>query len=78
MKTYSKIEGTPNSPLLVFSNSLGTSFHMWDDVIPLLLPYFRILRYDTRGLGKSEVSPGPYSVEATRKGFNRYPGYPGG
>ena len=67
MKTYSKIEGTPNSPLLVFSNSLGTSFHMWDDVIPLLLPYFRILRYDTRGLGKSEVSPGPYSVEQLGK-----------
>lgn len=62
MNTHYKIEGTPNSPVLVFSNSLGTDMRMWDRVVPFLLPYFRIVRYDTRGLGQSEITPEPYSV----------------
>ncbi|MDH3652198.1 MAG: alpha/beta fold hydrolase, partial [Saprospiraceae bacterium] len=41
---------------------LGTDLRMWDAVVPLLLPYFRIIRYDTRGLGQSEVTPNPYSI----------------
>jgi len=63
MKTHYQIEGTPNSPVLVFSNSLGTDLRMWDAVVPLLLPYFRIVRYDTRGHGQSEATAEPYSVE---------------
>ena len=31
MKTNYKIQGTPNSPVLVFSNSLGADFKMWDE-----------------------------------------------
>lgn len=62
MNTHYTLQGTPNSPVLVFSNSLGTNLHMWDAVVPLLLPYFQILRYDTRGLGQSEVTPEPYQV----------------
>jgi 3-oxoadipate enol-lactonase / 4-carboxymuconolactone decarboxylase len=46
-----KIEGTPNSPVLVLSNSLGSNYSMWDGVMPYLLPFFRVLRYDTRGHG---------------------------
>lgn len=62
MNTHYTLEGTPNSPVLVFSNSLGTNLHMWDLVVPLLLPYFQILRYDTRGLGKSEATAEPYQI----------------
>jgi 3-oxoadipate enol-lactonase/4-carboxymuconolactone decarboxylase len=42
-----KIQGTPNSPVLIFSNSLGSEMMMWDELIPYLLPYFRVLRYET-------------------------------
>lgn len=62
MNTHYKIEGTPNSPVLLFSNSLGTDMTMWDEVVPLLLPYFQIVRYDTRGLGKSDVTDEPYTI----------------
>jgi 3-oxoadipate enol-lactonase/4-carboxymuconolactone decarboxylase len=62
MKTHYKIEGTPNSPVLVFSNSLGTDLRMWDAIVPPLLPYFRVIRYDTRGLGQSPVTSEPYSM----------------
>jgi 3-oxoadipate enol-lactonase len=50
------------APILVFSNSLGTNFSMWDPQIPALATRFRILRYDTRGHGQSAVTPGPYTI----------------
>lgn len=62
MKTNYKLQGTPNSPVLIFSNSLGSEMLMWDELVPFLLPYFRILRYDTRGHGGSEITPEPYSI----------------
>jgi len=67
MKTHYKLEGTPNSPVLIFSNSLGANYHMWDDLVPLLLPYFRVLRYDTRGHGHSTATEGEYSIELLAK-----------
>ncbi len=57
------LEGAAGRPLLVLSNSLGTDFSMWDPQIPEFTKPFRVLRYDTRGHGKSSVTPGPYSAE---------------
>ena len=62
MKTNYKIQGTPNSPVVVFSNSLGANMSMWDELVPYLLPYFRVLQYDTRGHGGSEVTSEPYDI----------------
>ena len=50
-------------PILVFSNSLGTDFSMWDPQLPELSQRFRVLRYDTRGHGQSSVTAGDYSIE---------------
>jgi len=36
---------------------------MWDLQVEDLLPYFQILRYDTRGHGASDATPGEYSIE---------------
>jgi len=58
-----QIEGPANAPALVLSNSLCTHFTMWDAQMPELRKHFRVLRYDTRGHGQSEVTPGPYSFE---------------
>jgi 3-oxoadipate enol-lactonase len=55
-------DGPESAPVLVFSNSLGTNLAMWDPQIPALASRFRILRYDTRGHGQSESTPGPYSI----------------
>jgi 3-oxoadipate enol-lactonase / 4-carboxymuconolactone decarboxylase len=43
------LQGTPNSPVLIFSNSLGSETMMWDELVPYLLPYFRVLRYSYSG-----------------------------
>lgn len=48
---------------LVFSNSLGTDLTMWDKQIELLGQEYNIVRYDTRGHGKSEATEGEYSSE---------------
>ena len=63
MKTNYKLSGTPNSPVIVLSNSLGARYSMWDDLVPLLLPYFRVLQYDTRGHGASDKPDGPYTID---------------
>jgi 3-oxoadipate enol-lactonase/4-carboxymuconolactone decarboxylase len=47
MNTNYQLQGTPNSPVLIFSNSLGSEMMMWDEVVPYLLPYFQVLRYTT-------------------------------
>lgn len=54
MVPYYTVQGTPNSPVLIFSNSLGSTFQMWENVVPLLLPYFRVICYDTRGHGQNK------------------------
>lgn len=52
---------------IVFSNSLGTDLTMWDKQVELLGQEFNILRYDTRGHGKSKVVEGEYSIEMLGK-----------
>jgi len=57
-----RVDGPPAAPVLVLSNSLGTSLSMWDAQMPALTARFRVLRYDTRGHGASTVTPGPYTI----------------
>jgi 3-oxoadipate enol-lactonase len=58
-----QIEGNESNPALIFSNSLGTDITMWAPQVAQLLPQFRIVRYDTRGLGASDAPPGEYTME---------------
>ena len=46
-----EIGGRDGAPWLVFSNSLATNLHMWDQQAADLNNAFRILRYDQRGHG---------------------------
>jgi 3-oxoadipate enol-lactonase len=61
-KLHYQLEGNDGAPVLVLSNSLGTTLDMWLPQMPTLLEHFRVLRYDTRGHGQSEVTPGPYTM----------------
>ncbi len=56
--------GDPSLPVLAFSNSLGADLSMWDAQISTLLPHFRVLRYDTRGHGRSAMSSNPTTIAA--------------
>ena len=57
------IEGSEDAPILILSNSLGTTLDMWDDQTPALRDHFRLLRYDHRGHGASPTPPGPYGID---------------
>lgn len=57
-----EIEGPEGAPALMLSNSLGTDLHMWDPQIPALARKFRVIRYDSRGHGRSIAEAGPYSI----------------
>ncbi len=61
------LEGQSGSPVLVFSNSLGANYSMWNPQIPEPRKKFRVLRYETRGHGQSSSTPGPYSIELLAK-----------
>ncbi|EPX81683.1 3-oxoadipate enol-lactonase [Litoreibacter arenae] len=57
-------DGDPAGAPVVFSNSLGTTLEVWDKVIPLLPQNLRLIRYDMRGHGASDVPDAPYSMGA--------------
>ncbi len=56
------VEGPESAPVLMFSNSLSSNLAMWDAQARALKDSFRIVRYDSRGHGKSVAKPGPYSI----------------
>jgi 3-oxoadipate enol-lactonase len=58
-----RVDGGAGRPVLVLSNSIATSLAMWDGQIAALTKHFRVVRYDARGHGESDVPQGPYSLD---------------
>ena len=48
-----QLDGPEGAPVIVLSNSLGTTRAMWQPQIEALTAHFRVLRYDTHGHGKT-------------------------
>ena len=59
-----RFDGPPGGRVVLMSNSLMSSFDMWDWTVPALADRYRVLRYDTRGHGRSSTPPGPWSIAA--------------
>jgi 3-oxoadipate enol-lactonase/4-carboxymuconolactone decarboxylase len=55
--------GPDDAPVVVFSNSLGTTLEMWDAQARALAGRYRVLRYDTRGHGRSPVLDEPVTID---------------
>lgn len=55
--------GDATKPALIFSNSLGTNFKMWQAQIDFFQQDFFVICYDTRGHGASSAPQGPYSID---------------
>jgi 3-oxoadipate enol-lactonase len=64
LRLNAELSGPADGPPLVLIHALGTDLHLWDDLIPLLPPTLRILRFDLRGHGASDVPPAPYAMGA--------------
>ena len=55
--------GNKDKPALIFSNSLGTTYQMWQPQIQALQKNYFVIVYDTRGHGASSAPAGPYSFD---------------
>ncbi|QFU16982.1 3-oxoadipate enol-lactonase [Microvirga thermotolerans] len=60
---HHQVLGRAGAPALVFSNSLGSDFRIWQEVAPAFADRFRVVLYDKRGHGLSDVPPGPYAID---------------
>ena len=58
-----EVDQGEHGPVLMLSNSLGSDLTMWDRQVAAFARHFRLVRYDHRGHGKSDVPKGPYSIE---------------
>ena len=63
IRLHYRDEGDPEGAAIVFSNSLGTDVRLWDAIVPRLPRGLRIIRYDMRGHGLSDCTPGPYTMD---------------
>lgn len=62
-RIYWRLDGAADKPALVLLTSIGTDLSLYDPVVPLLTPDFRVLRIDTRGHGASDAPAGDYSLD---------------
>lgn len=61
------VSGALDKPAIVFSNSLATSYGMWDEVVERLAPDACLVRYDARGHGRSDAPENGYTIETLGK-----------
>jgi 3-oxoadipate enol-lactonase len=62
LMVHYQLSGPPDRPVILFANSLGTNFHVWDAQAGALADRFHILRYDMRGHGLTDCPTGAYTV----------------
>jgi 3-oxoadipate enol-lactonase len=67
--TASRLDGPADGPVVVLSNSLGTTLAMWEPQLPALAEQFAVLRYDHPGHGDGRGAPTARSVEALARGL---------
>ncbi|MEB3022612.1 MULTISPECIES: 3-oxoadipate enol-lactonase [Mycolicibacter] len=63
VEVHAVVTGPEDGPVVLLSNSLGSTHRMWDAQIGALQERFRVVRYDTRGHGGSPVPAGPYTID---------------
>ena len=58
-----ELYGKEEADILMFSHSLGTNLLMWDPQVKVLRDKYKLICFDTRGHGKSDVPDGAYTLE---------------
>jgi 3-oxoadipate enol-lactonase len=57
------VSGRADAPPLLLSHALGTTADLWAPQMAAFANAFRVIRYDTRGHGRSSVPPGSYAID---------------
>ena len=63
LATHIAVDGPPGAPVLLLLHSLGSSLRVWDAQVDSLARGLRIVRFDLRGHGLTEVGAGPCTME---------------
>jgi 3-oxoadipate enol-lactonase len=58
-----EMSGPARAPAILLSHALGATGDLWAPQMAALSNAFRVIRYDTRGHGRSGVTPGEYTIE---------------
>lgn len=62
LRIHHRFDGPADAPVLVLSNSLGADLSAWAPQVDELAKRYRVLRYDSRGHGRTAVTPGPCTI----------------
>lgn len=62
LRLNATLTGPERGPALVLIHALGTSSALFDGLLPLLPKSLRLLTFDQRGHGLSDVPPPPYAM----------------
>ncbi len=63
LQFHCRVEGAADGPWMIFSNSLATNLSVWDEQVDAFRQRYRILRYDQRGHGKTDVPSSPCTFD---------------
>jgi len=63
MKMDFRLDGPEDAPLLVLSNSLGTTLDLWQPLMAALTRHFHVLRYNARGHGSTPLPASSLTLE---------------
>ncbi|WP_426036038.1 3-oxoadipate enol-lactonase [Cypionkella sp. TWP1-2-1b2] len=75
IRLNAEVSGPVGGPAVVLLHALGTELAIWDEVVPLLPAGCRILRFDQRGHGLSDVPEPPYAMGALIRDAERMMGH---
>ncbi len=64
VQLHYRVDGPADGAPVVFANSLGTDFRLWDPILPYLPEGLRLIRFDKRGHGLSSCPAAPYTMGA--------------
>jgi len=58
-----EIDPDNGKPALLLTNALGADMSMWEHQLPAFREHFRVIRFDDRGHGGSDVPDTPYTID---------------
>ena len=57
-----RIEGNESGPTVLLAHSVGCDLSLWDAQVPAIADSYHVVRYDSRGHGRSDAPPGDYTI----------------
>jgi 3-oxoadipate enol-lactonase len=63
MRLNYQVTGPADAPVVLLASALGTTHELWAAQVGPLSQRFRVVAFDHRGHGGSEVPTGPYAIE---------------